>query len=175
AAMRSNRGRQTAPAAERSIGGRTMTTVQNRGVEGALAPVSEELTVTNLEVIGELPVELEGRYLRNGPNPLGPIDPESHHWFIGDAMVHGVRLRDGRAEWYRNRWVRSTSVSEALGEEPVPGERHAGMDTANTNVIGLAGRTFAIVEAGARPVELSYELDTIAHCDLDGTLPNGYT
>ena len=40
---------------------------------------------------------------------------------------------------------------------------------------GLDGRTFALVEAGARPVELSYELDTIAHCDFSGTLPNGYT
>ena len=31
-------------------------------------------------------------------------------------MVHGVRLRDGRAEWYRNRWVRSQAVAEARGE-----------------------------------------------------------
>ena len=22
-------------------------------------------------------------------------------------MLHGVRLRDGRAEWYRNRWIRT--------------------------------------------------------------------
>ena len=66
-------------------------------------------------------------------------------------------------------------MSEALGEAPKPGERHGGMETANTNVIGLAGRTYAIVEAGARPVELTDELDTICHSDLDGTLPNGYT
>ena len=46
---------------------------------------------------------------------------------------------------------------------------------ANTNIIGLDGRTFAIVEAGARPVELTYELDTVAHVDFDGTLPNGFT
>ena len=74
-------------------------------------------------------------------------------------MVHGVRLRDGKAEWYRNRWVRSTHVSEALGEAPAPGPRHGGFDGANTNVIGHAGRTFAIVEAGARPVELTDELE----------------
>ena len=42
-------------------------------------------------------------------------------------------------------------------------------------MIGLGGKTFAIVEAGARPVELSYELDTVCHTDLGGTLPNGYT
>ena len=128
-----------------------------------------------LPVTGRLPVELDGRYLRNGPNPVGAVDPARFHWFTGDGMVHGVRLRDGKAEWYRNRWVRSTAVSEALGESPKPGERHGGMDTANTNVIGLAGRTYAIVEAGGRPVELSDELETIGHSDLGGTLPNGYT
>ena len=142
---------------------------------GRYAPVQEEVTALDLPVIGELPVELDGRYLRNGPNPMGPVDPVTGHWFVGDGMVHGVRLRDGRAEWYRNRWVRSTKVSETLGEEPAPGERHAGMDTANTNVIGLAGKTFALVEAGARPVELSEELATICHSDLGGTLPHGYT
>ncbi|MCB1026597.1 MAG: carotenoid oxygenase family protein [Microthrixaceae bacterium] len=149
--------------------------VTNRYLEGAYAPVSEEVTLTDLRVSGTLPVELDGRYLRNGPNPLGPVDPATYHWFTGDAMVHGLRLRDGRAEWYRNRWVRSTGVSEALGEEPRPGERFGGMDTANTNVVGVGGRTLAIVEAGARPVELSDELDTRCHTDLGGTLPHGYT
>ena len=86
-------------------------------------------------------------------------------------MVHGIRLRDGRAEWYRNRWVRSAEVARTLGEEPRPGPVHAGMDFApNTNVIGHAGRTFAIVEAGARPYELSDELETIGPCDFGGTL-----
>src|SRR5699024_1209875 len=87
----------------------------------------------------------------------------------------GIRIRDGRAEWYRNRWVRSNEVSSVLGETPAPGERHADMDTVNTNVIGHAGRTWALVEAGPRPVELSDELATVCHSDLDGTLPHGYS
>jgi carotenoid cleavage dioxygenase len=144
-------------------------------LEGLYAPIPGDVTAIDLDVIGELPQELEGRYLRNGPNPVTPVDPATYHWFTGDAMVHGVRLRDGRADWYRARSVRSTRVSEALGEEPAPGERHAGMDNTNTNVIGVDGRTFALVEAGARPVELTYELDTLEHTDLGGTLPNGYT
>jgi carotenoid cleavage dioxygenase-like enzyme len=151
------------------------TIESNKWLEGPYAPIPEEVTAVDLEVIGELPQELEGRYLRNGPNPIGPVDPATHHWFVGDGMVHGVRLRDGGADWYRARYVRSTHVSEALGEAPIPGERHGGMETANTNVVGIDGRTFAIVEAGARPVELSYELDSIEHTDLGGTLPNGYT
>jgi carotenoid cleavage dioxygenase-like enzyme len=151
------------------------TTGTTKWLRGLYAPLHDELTTFELPVTGRLPVELDGRYLRNGPNPVGAVDPARFHWFTGDGMVHGVRLRDGKAEWYRNRWVRSSAVSEALGESPKPGERHGGMDTANTNVIGLAGRTYAIVEAGGRPVELSDELETIAHSDLGGTLPNGYT
>jgi hypothetical protein len=50
------------------------------------------------------PAELQGRYLRNGPNPIGPVDPATHHWFTGDGMVHGIRLQDGRADWYHARW-----------------------------------------------------------------------
>jgi carotenoid cleavage dioxygenase len=144
-------------------------------LNGIYAPLAEEVTAVDLDVIGELPTELEGRYLRNGPNPMGVVDPATYHWFTGDGMVHGVRLRDGKAEWYRARSVRSTSVSETLGEPPAPGERHGGMDTANTNVVGVGARTFAVVEAGARPVELTYELDTLEHSDLGGTLPNGFS
>jgi carotenoid cleavage dioxygenase len=162
-------------AAESNLPGGAMTVTDSKWVSGLYSPVQEETTALDLEVVGTLPAALDGRYLRNGPNPISPVDPATHHWFIGDGMVHGVRLRDGRAEWYRSRWVRSDAVSDALGEPRAPGERHGGMDTANTNVIGLAGRTYAIVEAGARPVELTDELETVQHSDLGGTLPNGYT
>lgn len=145
-------------------------------LQGNLAPVHEEVTATELSVTGTLPAHLDGRYLRNGPNPVGEVDPATYHWFIGSGMVHGVRLRDGQAEWYRNRWVRSGDVAATLGEEPRPGPVHAGMDfSANTSVVGHAGRTFAIVEAGFRPYELTDELDTVGPCDFDGTLPGGYT
>jgi carotenoid cleavage dioxygenase-like enzyme len=153
-----------------------MTVTANPYLEGNFAPVLEEVTATELAVTGHVPEALFGRYLRNGPNPVSAPEPSSYHWFTGDGMVHGIRLRDGRAEWYRNRWVRSAQVARALGEEPRPGPVHADMDFApNTNVIGHAGRTFAIVEAGARPYELSSELETIGPCDFGGTLQGGYT
>ncbi|GLY92532.1 carotenoid oxygenase family protein [Actinoallomurus iriomotensis] len=143
---------------------------------GGFTPVTEEITAFDLEVTGRIPAELTGRYLRNGPNPLGLDDPTASHLLTGEGMVHGLRLRDGRAEWYRNRWVRSAAVARRLGEEPRPGPVHAGMDfPPNTHVIGLAGRTFATQEGGARPYELSYELDTIGPCDFGGALPGGYT
>lgn len=147
----------------------------NRYLEGLYAPVDVEVTALDLEVTGALPVELDGRYLRNGPNPVGPVDVANHHWFVGDGMVHGIRLRDGRAEWYRNRWVRSSAVAGVLGEPAAPGEHPEQRSVANTNVIGHAGTTFAIVEAGGRPAELTDELDTVRFSDFDGTLRHGFT
>jgi carotenoid cleavage dioxygenase-like enzyme len=59
----------------------------------------------------------------------------------------------------------------------VPGPRPAmgGSLGPNTNVIGHAGRTWALVEAGTIPMELSYELETLAWSDFDGTLPGSFT
>src|SRR5205807_438518 len=72
-------------------------------LEGNFAPVPDELGAIDLPVEGALPPELQGRYLRNGPNP--PPGREPSHWFVGDGMLHGVRIEDGRAEWFRSRWV----------------------------------------------------------------------
>lgn len=142
---------------------------------GIHAPMTGELTLENLAVQGSIPPELDGRYLRIGPNPLRPPNAAAHHWFIGDGMVHGVRLQAGKALWYRNRWIRSRAVSAALGEPPAPGPRHGDNDTVNTNVLGHAGRTWALVEAGAYPVELDAELGTIAHNPFDGTLHGAFS
>ena len=71
---------------------------QNVYLSGNFAPVTEEVTAFDLEVIGELPADLNGRYLRNGPNPITAVDPTSHHWFMGDGMVHGIRLLEGGVE-----------------------------------------------------------------------------
>jgi carotenoid cleavage dioxygenase len=144
-------------------------------LEGQFRPVREEVTVVDLKVSGEIPDHLDGRYVRIGPNPLAEVDPATYHWFSGDGMAHGVRIRDGRAEWYRNRWIRTRAISRALGERPRPGRAHAGMDYAvNTNIVSQAGRTFAIVEGGVRGYELTSELETVAVCDFDGTLAGGY-
>ena len=141
--------------------------------EGPFAPVTEEVTAFDLPVTGTLPMELSGRYLRNGPNPIG-LDDAGAHWFLGAGMVHGVRLRDGRAEWYRNRWVRSRDVAAALGETWAGGPEHDGRDfPANTHVLSHGGRTLATVESGPLPYELTDELETVGPCDFGGTLPGG--
>src|SRR5271170_1760007 len=84
---------------------------------GIHAPMTEEVTIEDLAVTGSIPPALNGRYLRIGPNPIA-ADPRSYQWFLGDGMVHGLRIEHGRARWYRNRWVRSTQITTALGEPP---------------------------------------------------------
>lgn len=146
----------------------------NPYLSGLHAPMHAELTLENLAVQGEIPATLNGRYLRIGPNPIQPPHAASHHWFVGDGMVHGLRLQGGQARWYRNRWIRSNAVSQALGEPPAPGPRHFS-DTVNTNVMGHAGKTWALVEAGGYPVELGDELQTVAHNPFEGSLKGSFT
>ena len=154
----------------------TTGTTENRYLVGNYGPVTEETTAFDLPVIGEIPPELEGRYLRNGPNPAAAVDAATHHWFIGDGMVHGVRLRGGQAEWYRNRYVGSTSIATLRGTADLPGRNwNNSPGGPNTNVGGFAGTTWAMVEAGACPVELSYELETVDRNDFFGTLPGAFT
>jgi carotenoid cleavage dioxygenase len=145
----------------------------NEYLNGPYAAVADELTVEALPVTGVLPPALNGTYIRIGPNPVTPPDPRFYHWFAGDGMVHGVRIAGGKAQWYRNRYVRSNRVSAALGEAPVPGPRDERSDTVNTNIIGHAGRYLALVEAGGMPVAIDSLLGTAAHTDLDGTLHMG--
>jgi carotenoid cleavage dioxygenase len=140
---------------------------------GAHAPMTEELTITDLPVTGTIPATLDGRYLRIGPNPMN-ADPDNYHWFTGDGMIHGLRLEGGRALWYRNRWVRSEAVTTALGEPRTEGPRHL-FDTVNTNIIGFGGRTLGLVEAGSTPVEIGETLETLRYTDFDGTLGGSFT
>jgi carotenoid cleavage dioxygenase-like enzyme len=147
----------------------------NPYLEGNYGPVDQEITSTDLPVSGELPIELCGRYLRAGPNPLNP-EPSNHHWFIGDGMVHGICLGDGQAKWYRNRYVGSTNLSKLRGQPDIPGPNwNDSASGPNTNVGGFAGKTWAMVEGGGCPVELNYELETIGRNNFEGTLPGAFT
>lgn len=148
---------------------------QNPYLAGNFAPLEEEITAFDLAVTGRIPVELAGRLLRIGPNPLD-ADPANHHWFLGSGMVHGLRLRDGKAEWFRSRFVRDDKVVAARNWPAVPGPRGAlqlGDGVVNTNILSHAGATLALVEGGNLPVELDYDLETVARSDFGGTLPGG--
>jgi carotenoid cleavage dioxygenase len=155
----------------------------NSWLQGPFAPVDEEVTAYDLKVTGTIPAELEdGRLLRVGPNPIDPQNPVTYNWFTGNGMVHGVRIRDGKAEWYRSRFVRDDEVARSQGADPLPGPKQLGGgaqyvadNIVNTHVFAQAGKTWAFAEAGVLPVELSYELDCLAKSDFGGSLNGSWT
>jgi carotenoid cleavage dioxygenase-like enzyme len=129
------------------------------------APVGDERTEMTLSVEGEIPKELDGLYLRTGSNPKNG-DPG--HWFLGNGMVHGVRLRGGKALWYRNRYVKTPLLDRAPGEgSGIP----SNTDTAsNVALVHHAGRLLSLGEVGF-PYELSPDdLTTVGPYDFDGKL-----
>ncbi len=138
---------------------------------GNYAPVTEELTAFDLQVTGSIPPELTGWYLRNGPNPHAAA---SKHWFVGDGMVHGVRIENGRAVSYRNRWVRTATFTADTPSYDSQGHRDLTAGSANTHVIRHAGRTLALVES-SYPYELTCDLDTVGPYDFDGKLHTAMT
>jgi carotenoid cleavage dioxygenase-like enzyme len=60
----------------------------NPYLSGNFSPVLTETTTTRLDVRGQIPSELDGRLLRIGHSPAGPVDPERHHW-IGRSPIRG--------------------------------------------------------------------------------------
>ncbi|MFG2718722.1 carotenoid oxygenase family protein [Streptomyces sp. NPDC048416] len=142
---------------------------------GNFAPVTEELTSYEPPVTGAIPPELSGWYVRNGPNPQ---DASSPHWFFGDGMVHGVRLEGGKARAYRNRWVRTSTLTDGARTHDREGTTDLTAGVANTHVVRHAGRTLALVETSF-PYELDFrpgrELETVGPYDFDGRLTTAMT
>lgn len=85
----------------------------NPVLQDNFAPVGIENSFEQLEVVGTIPEDLQGTLLRAGPNPMDP--GPNHHWFLGDGMLHGIQLRNGKAMSYRNRWVRTKALEEKTG------------------------------------------------------------
>jgi carotenoid cleavage dioxygenase-like enzyme len=148
----------------------------NPYLEGPYEAVDQERTVGLTLLEGTLPDDLNGVYVRNGPNPQHhPIG--RYHWFDGDGMVHSIHFADGTAT-YRNRWVRTEGfvqerdsgqaiwqgILEPFGDE---GEK----DTANTDVIYHRDKLLALWYRAGAPYALDpVTLDDLGREDFQGTL-----
>ena len=139
-------------------------------LRGNWAPVQTELTADNLFVEGSIPPQLEGVYIRTGPNPKSGYSP---HWFMGDGMVHGVRLSQGKAEWYRNRFVQTPNITKTVtGATPDLGDLSNG--SGNTHVVTHAGKILCL-EEGHWPWKIDGELNTIGFENYGGSLTTSMT
>ena len=117
-------------------------------------PNYDEYNATDMEVIGEIPRDIDGVYVRNTENQIHePIG--RYHPFDGDGVIHCISLVDGKAE-YRNRFVRTKafyaeqeaggSLWAGLMEHPSSSKRpgwgaHGSLkDSSSTDVIVHAGQ-----------------------------------
>ena len=124
---------------------------------GAWTPTFEEWDADDLQVIGEIPKDLDGVYLRNTENPVhAPIG--LYHPFDGDGMIHAMAFRDGKAA-YRNRFVRTkgflaeAAAGEALwaglaehpsqSKRPGWGAQGSLKDSSSTDVVVHAGKALS--------------------------------
>ena len=141
-------------------------------LNGAWTPAYEEWDADELDVVGEIPRDLDGVYLRNTENqvhqPLGRFHP-----FDGDGVLHSISFQHGRAA-YRNRFIRTqgflaeqeagralwSGIAEMPPRSERPGRGAQGFlkDSSSTDVVVHAGRALtSFYQCG----EL-YQLDPLA-------------
>lgn len=164
--------------------------VHHAHLSGIFAPQREEVDVRGLDVIGEIPKDLHGAYLRNGPNPR--FDPIGSYVYPldGDGMIHRIELVDGTAR-YTNRFVRTRQmIQEEKAGHAIwagvtdiyrPGPDEAGdlawtsKDLPDINVVRHGGRLLAMAETdqpyGLDPTTLA----TLGRESCDGAMAVGST
>jgi len=137
---------------------------------GNYPPVTEEVTETALPVAGTLPPDLNGLYVRNGPNAW---QGSTEHFFMGDGMLHGVRLEGGRAKWYRNRFVQTPLLHREQGLMLKP----PGLadNQSNVSLIHHGGKLLSLGEAGWAYEIDPATLDTLGVANYDGKLQTAMT
>ncbi len=154
------------------------------------APVAEERDFSHdeLRIEGEVPDDLVGAFMRNGPNVA--YQPDHYVYPLdGDGMVHAIYFDRGKLH-YRNRWVQTGQLKTerqfgrriygSVGKlTPVPeeviaagGDPNPLKNTANTNVIYHGGKLLALWEGGF-PHRLNADLSTAGLDDCGGALQPG--
>ncbi|OMP10070.1 Carotenoid oxygenase [Corchorus olitorius] len=173
-------------------------------LSGNFAPSPTETPPTqHLPLQGHLPECLNGEFVRVGPNPkFAPV--AAYHWFDGDGMIHGLRIKDGKAT-YVSRFVRTSRLKQEeffggakfmkigdikglfgllmvniqkLREKAKVLDLTYGNGTANTALIYHHGKLLALQEAD-KPYVLKVledgDLQTLGMLDYDKRLTHSFT
>lgn len=151
-------------------------------LEGGYAPISEEIVASGLEIIGDVPKDIAGAYVRNGPNQR--FEPYGrYHIFDGDGMLHAMRFDDGEVT-YRNRFIvtegfqaegeAGKSVWPGLMDPPdrsLPkawGSHHWLKDVSNTDVVPFNGKLLTMFyQCGVPYLVDATTLETTGKLDVD--------
>ncbi|HDS1039231.1 TPA: carotenoid oxygenase family protein [Stenotrophomonas maltophilia] len=123
---------------------------------------SETLGPATVQLQGRLPAGLAGTLYRNGPAWSERGNLRYDHWFDGDGMVHGWHFNGDGSLTHRARMVATPKFTReqkagrflypAAGTS-VPNAQavrnNDDANVANTSVISLNGRLFALCESGS--------------------------
>jgi carotenoid cleavage dioxygenase len=133
-------------------------------LHGIFAPVADELSATDLLVeSGEIPSDLDGMYVVNGP--CQRYKPKTkYHYYDGDGMLHAIYFKDRKAD-YRSKWIRTHEflAEEAKGENIWPGLcgpfdfslPHSPIkDNSNTDIIHYAGKFLSLWYLAGTPYSI---------------------
>ena len=154
--------------------------MSNEYLEGNFTGVADERTLDCPEVEGQIPTDLAGHFLRNGPNPeFTPPMPDLYHPFDGDGMLHQVHFEQGKAT-YRNRWIETKGLLRereegkalwggfnTIGKIEAPADMPM-KNLANTAMVYHNNKLLALWEAGL-PHEISLpDLKTVGEENFGG-------
>jgi len=159
-------------------------------LDGNFSPVFEERDTDEMEVIGEIPDDLQGHFLRVGPNPVYVFSEAAYHTFDGDGMIHAIEFSEGKAR-YRNRFIRNEGfeLEQARGDwvykgmnslmDPAPSRIPEGAPSsknlANTAFAYHNNTLYALHEPSQPTVIDLPSLSTVGPTDFNGKLEHPFT
>ena len=159
-------------------------------LDGNFSPVDQERDTEEMEVIGIIPTDLQGHFLRVGPNPVHVFSEEAYHTFDGDGMIHAIEFRNGKAR-YRNRFIENEGfkLEQERGDwvykgmkslmDPTPSRIPEGAPSsknlANTAFTYHNNTLYALHEPSQPTIISLPDLDTQGPTDFDGKLTHPFT
>jgi carotenoid cleavage dioxygenase len=159
-------------------------------LDGNFSPVDQERDTEEMEVIGIIPTDLKGHFLRVGPNPVHVFSEEAYHTFDGDGMIHAIEFRNGKAR-YRNRFIENEGfkLEQERGDwvykgmkslmDPTPSRIPEGAPSsknlANTAFTYHNNTLYALHEPSQPTIISLPDLDTQGPTDFDGKLTHPFT
>ncbi len=128
---------------------------------GGLENLDEEHNYWIDQIEGEVPLDLEGTFFRNGPGRQRIGNSRYGHWFDGDGMICAFTFQEGRVH-FKNQYIRTPKYlaeTEAqavcyrgFGTQIPGGLRKNGLkmpaNPANTSLIHHGGHLLALNEGG---------------------------
>lgn len=155
---------------------------------GYFSNLEEEHHFEAVEVSGTLPHYLyNGTLYRNGVGQFEQFQKPYKHAFEGDGAITALRFVQGKA-YASSQLVQSTGLlaerkaGKHLGGSAAPWITRLGANfkgnyknTANTNIVDIGGRLFALMEGG-KPTEIGAEnLSTQGEFDFNGLISGTFS